>query len=121
MDQKFDLLKPGLTVLDLGASPGGWSPYACSTVGGKGEVFAVDMLEIQPITGVRFLKLDLSDADTAQTVADWMVNAKRMSSYPTRRPTLQVIPRSMLKLIPACTPRFFSSAAKYLRMPDHWY
>ncbi len=76
MDQKFELFKPGLTVLDLGASPGGWSQYACSRVGGQGEVFAVDILEMQPITGVRFLKLDLSAADTVERVTHWMGDRK---------------------------------------------
>ena len=76
MDRNFSLFKAGLTVLDLAASPGGWSQYACSRVGGEGQEFAVDILEMKSITGVRFLKLDLSAADTVERVTDWMGDRK---------------------------------------------
>lgn len=72
LDRKFDLFKPGLTVLDLGASPGGWSQYAFSKVGPQGKIFAVDILDMQPITGVSFLQLDLSGNETAEQVAEWL-------------------------------------------------
>lgn len=76
MDRKFGLFKPGLTVLDLGASPGGWSQYACSRVGRQGEVYAVDVLDMQPISGVEFLKSDMSDADAVERVTKWMGHSK---------------------------------------------
>jgi 23S rRNA (uridine2552-2'-O)-methyltransferase len=55
------LLRPGAVVLDLGASPGGWSQVAAGIVGGKGLVIAVDILPMHPIAGVDFLLGDSRD------------------------------------------------------------
>jgi 23S rRNA (uridine2552-2'-O)-methyltransferase len=64
IDDKYRLLKPGARVVDLGAAPGGWSEVAARRVGGSGRVFALDILDMKPIPGVEFLKLDFLD-DTA--------------------------------------------------------
>ncbi len=53
--EKERLLKPGATVLDLGASPGGWSQVAARIVGVHGLVVAVDILPMEPMRDVRFL------------------------------------------------------------------
>ncbi len=61
IDDKYHLLKPGMTVVDLGAAPGGWSQIAAKRVGvagGKGRVVAVDLLEMPEIAGVIFAQLD---------------------------------------------------------------
>ncbi|MFL6839320.1 MAG: SAM-dependent methyltransferase, partial [Bradyrhizobium sp.] len=61
IDDKYRLLKPGLTVVDLGAAPGGWSQIAAKRVGaadGKGKVIAIDLLEMPEIPGVAFAQLD---------------------------------------------------------------
>jgi len=58
LDQKQKLLRPGQTVLDLGAAPGGWSQVAAQKVAPGGRVFAVDILEVAPISGVSILKGD---------------------------------------------------------------
>src|SRR5262245_24113526 len=65
IDDKHRLLKPGMTVVDLGAAPGGWSQIAAKRVGaaeGKGKVVAIDLLPMEPIAGVEFLQLDFLDA-----------------------------------------------------------
>jgi len=62
IDDKFHLLKPGARVVDLGATPGGWSEIAARRVGQGGRVVALDILELKPIVGVEFLKLDFLDA-----------------------------------------------------------
>jgi 23S rRNA (uridine2552-2'-O)-methyltransferase len=60
--QKSDrLLRPGMTVVDLGAAPGGWSQYAARELAGKGRVIAMDILEMPPIAGVEFLQGDFSE------------------------------------------------------------
>jgi 23S rRNA (uridine2552-2'-O)-methyltransferase len=64
IDDKFHLLKPGKRVVDLGAAPGGWSEVAVRRVGASGHVLALDILDMKPIVGVEFLKLDFLD-DTA--------------------------------------------------------
>jgi 23S rRNA (uridine2552-2'-O)-methyltransferase len=61
IDDKYRLLKPGLSVVDLGAAPGGWSQIAAKRVGavdGKGKVVAIDLLEMGEIPGVTFAQLD---------------------------------------------------------------
>jgi len=55
------LLRPGLTVIDLGAAPGGWSQFAARTLAGKGRVIALDILEMPAIPGVEFIEGDLTD------------------------------------------------------------
>lgn len=55
------LLKPGMTVLDLGAAPGGWSQVASRVVGPEGLVVAVDLLEMGSLPGVRIVRGDFGD------------------------------------------------------------
>jgi 23S rRNA (uridine2552-2'-O)-methyltransferase len=61
IDDKYRLLKPGGRVVDLGAAPGGWSEIATRRVGAAGRVIALDILDMRPIAGVEFLKLDFLD------------------------------------------------------------
>jgi 23S rRNA (uridine2552-2'-O)-methyltransferase len=58
LDQKHSLFKPGMTVLDLGAAPGGWSQVAAQKVMPGGRVVAIDVLEMPPISGVTIIKGD---------------------------------------------------------------
>jgi len=58
LDQKHSLFKPGMTVLDLGAAPGGWSQVAAQKVMPGGRVVAIDVLEMAPISGVTIIKGD---------------------------------------------------------------
>ena len=58
IDERDRLIKPGHYVVDLGAAPGSWSEYAVTKVGKKGRVFALDLLEIDPIEGVDFIQGD---------------------------------------------------------------
>ena len=58
IDSKEKLFRPGQTVLDLGAAPGGWSQVAAEKVKPGGRVIAIDLLEIAPISGVTALKGD---------------------------------------------------------------
>jgi len=63
---KFHLLKSGMTVLALGAAPGGWSQIAAKRAGaeaGKGRVIAIDLLEMGEIAGVTFTQLDFHADD----------------------------------------------------------
>jgi 23S rRNA (uridine2552-2'-O)-methyltransferase len=61
IDDKFRLLKPGTRVVDLGAAPGGWSEVASRRAGANARVVALDILDMKPIPGVEFLKLDFLD------------------------------------------------------------
>ena len=55
------LLKPGMVVVDLGAAPGGWSQVAQAQVGARGLVIALDVLEMAPLPGVKFLQGDFRE------------------------------------------------------------
>ena len=61
LDQKYRLIKPGMSIVDLGAAPGGWSQYAARVVGRNGQVFALDILPMEPLSDVRFLQGDFRD------------------------------------------------------------
>jgi 23S rRNA (uridine2552-2'-O)-methyltransferase len=69
IDAKHHLFKPGQRVVDLGAVPGGWAQVAAAKVksgdgkSAKGQVVAIDLLEMEPIAGVGFLRLDFMDPD----------------------------------------------------------
>ena len=66
IDDKYHFLKPGTTVVDLGAAPGGWSQIAAKRVGAanrKGRVIAIDLLEMPEIPGVSFAQLDFQNHD----------------------------------------------------------
>jgi 23S rRNA (uridine2552-2'-O)-methyltransferase len=58
IDQKEKLFRAGQTVLDLGAAPGGWSQVAAQKVKPGGQVIAIDVLEMAPISGVTVLRGD---------------------------------------------------------------
>ena len=62
IDQRDRLLRPGMTVVDLGAAPGGWSQYALERVGAGGRVVALDILPMAPIAGVEFIEGDFTEA-----------------------------------------------------------
>lgn len=76
LDDRLKFLKAGQRVVDLGAAPGGWSQIAADRVhstpakGGKGQVVAIDLTDVEPIPGVDFLHLDfMADEAPAKLIA----------------------------------------------------
>ncbi len=63
IDDRDKLLRSGEVVVDLGATPGGWSQVAARRVGAGGLVLALDLLEMEPIHGVDFIQGDFRDDD----------------------------------------------------------
>ena len=59
LDEKLDLLKPGMRIVDLGAAPGGWSQIAAEK--GSSKIVGLDLLEIDPIPGATFIQMDFMD------------------------------------------------------------
>ncbi|HRR67184.1 MAG TPA: RlmE family RNA methyltransferase [Methanomassiliicoccales archaeon] len=59
LDERFSLFKEGMTVVDLGAAPGGWLQVAAERVGPRGRVIGVDLQPIEPLEGVRTIKGDV--------------------------------------------------------------
>jgi 23S rRNA (uridine2552-2'-O)-methyltransferase len=61
IDDRDHLIKPGMTIVDLGATPGSWSQVAMQRLQGKGRVIALDLLEMQAIPGVDFIQGDFRE------------------------------------------------------------
>jgi 23S rRNA (uridine2552-2'-O)-methyltransferase len=62
------LLERGMTVVDLGAAPGGWSQVAARAAGPQGSVIAVDLLEMPAVSGVTVIRGDFGDPATLEAV-----------------------------------------------------
>lgn len=62
IDDKDKLIKPGMTVVDLGSTPGSWSQVAVQRIKGQGRVIALDILDMHPIPGVEFICGDFREA-----------------------------------------------------------
>ncbi|WP_027329972.1 23S rRNA (uridine(2552)-2'-O)-methyltransferase RlmE [Marinimicrobium agarilyticum] len=61
LDKKDKLFKPGMTVVDLGSAPGGWSQVAAERVGDHGKVLASDILPMDAVAGVTFIQGDFTE------------------------------------------------------------
>jgi 23S rRNA (uridine2552-2'-O)-methyltransferase len=75
IDDRHHLLRPGRSVLDLGAAPGGWSQVAARRVGaaeGRGRVVAIDLLPMEPVAGVAFAQLDFLNPAAPQRIRDML-------------------------------------------------
>lgn len=70
IDEKDHLFKPGMVVIDLGAAPGGWSQWTTHKVGESGEVFALDILPVEPFAGVTFIQGDFQEDAVYQELVD---------------------------------------------------
>ena len=62
IDDKDHLLKPGITVVDLGCAPGGWCQVAARQLKGSGRIVGLDLLEMVGIGGVTFIQGDFTEA-----------------------------------------------------------
>jgi 23S rRNA (uridine2552-2'-O)-methyltransferase len=67
---KDKLVRPGMTVVDLGAAPGGWSQILAPIVGVKGQVIALDLLEMEPLRGVVVIRGDFSEEATLKLLEE---------------------------------------------------
>ena len=61
LHEKDKLFKPGMTVVDLGAAPGGWTQVAAKYIGGSGKVIASDILLMDPLPDVSFVHGDFTE------------------------------------------------------------
>lgn len=68
IQQKDRLLKPGMTVVDLGAAPGGWTQAAVDLVGPRGLVIASDILGMDPVPGAQFIQGDFREQEVFDTI-----------------------------------------------------
>jgi 23S rRNA (uridine2552-2'-O)-methyltransferase len=68
IDAKDKLLRPGMTVVDLGAAPGGWSQVAAKAVGRAGRIIALDLLEMAQVPGVTVICGDFQEQSVLEQV-----------------------------------------------------
>ncbi len=61
LQDKYQLIRPGMIVVDLGSAPGGWCQVAQSLLGDNGSVIAVDILPMEPLHGVQFIQGDFTE------------------------------------------------------------
>ena len=76
IQEKDKLIRPGMTVVDLGAAPGGWSQVAVKLAGDKGKVIACDILPMDPIVGVDFLQGDFREGKVLDALLARVGDAK---------------------------------------------
>lgn len=61
IDDKDKLIKHGMTIVDLGSTPGSWCQVAVQRLKGQGRIIALDILDMQPIAGVEFIQGDFRE------------------------------------------------------------
>ena len=76
IDARDHLLRPGMTVVDLGAAPGGWSQYVKKRLRDSGRVLALDILPMEPIQGVEFIQGDFAEQAVLDLVLERLGNSK---------------------------------------------
>ncbi len=76
IDKKDKLFRSVQTVVDIGASPGSWSQYASERVGPQGRIIAVDILPMQPVDKVLFIKGDFTEEEVLQSCIAGLSEAK---------------------------------------------
>jgi 23S rRNA (uridine2552-2'-O)-methyltransferase len=75
IDDKAKLLKPGQRIVDLGAAPGGWLQVAAKRIGleqGRGKIVGIDLLDIDPVPGVAFMKGDFTTDDAPDRLKEML-------------------------------------------------
>jgi 23S rRNA (uridine2552-2'-O)-methyltransferase len=61
LDDRFDLLRRGGRVVDLGCAPGGWTQVAAERLGRRGRIVGIDLAEVAPISGAVLLRADVTE------------------------------------------------------------
>jgi len=77
IDDKDKLIKPGMTIVDLGSTPGSWSQVATQRLKGQGRIIALDLLEMEPIKGVEFIQGDFRE-DAILKILEKSLNGKQV-------------------------------------------
>lgn len=76
IQEKDNLFSVGMSVVDLGAAPGGWSQYLAQVVGDSGQVIACDILPMDSIVGVDFLQGDFREEDVLNALLERIASRK---------------------------------------------
>jgi len=76
LQEKDKLIRKGMTVVDLGAAPGGWSQVAASLVGDAGRVVSSDILPMDSMAGVEFIQGDFTEESVLNEILNVMGGAQ---------------------------------------------
>lgn len=74
--EKDRLVRPGMTIVDLGSAPGGWSQVVARLLGSKGKILATDILPMEPVDNVEFIQGDFTEEDVFNQLLDAMHGEK---------------------------------------------
>ena len=75
IQEKDKLIRPGMSVIDLGAAPGGWSQVTSRLIGGQGRLIASDILEMDSIPDVTFIQGDFTEDAVLQSILEAVGNS----------------------------------------------
>ncbi|AFP85871.1 23S rRNA methylase [secondary endosymbiont of Heteropsylla cubana] len=92
IQQKYKLLRPGMTVIELGTAPGGWAQYITKQIGKTGRIIACDILAMNPIVGVEFLQGDFCEPFTLQSLLQRLEQKKAQIVLSDMAPNMSGIP-----------------------------
>ncbi|HKS13569.1 MAG TPA: 23S rRNA (uridine(2552)-2'-O)-methyltransferase RlmE [Pseudomonas sp.] len=100
IQEKYRIIRPGMSVIDLGAAPGGWSQVTSRLIGGQGRLIASDILEMDSIPDVNFIQGDFTQdevlAQILEAVGDTHVDLVISDMAPNMSGTPEVdIPKAM--------------------------
>lgn len=94
IDDKDRLIRSGEVVVDLGATPGGWSQVAAQRQKGRGRVVALDLLEMAPLPGVDFFQGDFRDEEILLKLEEMLAGEKVGLVLSDMAPNISGIPIS---------------------------
>ncbi|PYB96220.1 23S rRNA (uridine(2552)-2'-O)-methyltransferase RlmE [Pseudomonas koreensis] len=76
IQEKYKLIRPGMSVIDLGAAPGGWSQVTSRLIGGQGRLIASDILEMDSIPDVHFIQGDFTEDSVLAEILEAVGNSQ---------------------------------------------
>lgn len=76
VQEKYKLIRPGMSVVDLGAAPGGWSQVTSRLIGGQGRLIASDILEMDSIPDVTFIQGDFTEDSVLARILEAVGNSQ---------------------------------------------
>ncbi|KPH00411.1 23S rRNA methyltransferase [Pseudomonas sp. RIT-PI-q] len=76
VQEKYKLIRPGMSVVDLGAAPGGWSQVTSRLIGGQGRLIASDILEMDSIPDVNFIQGDFTQDEVLAQILEAVGNSQ---------------------------------------------
>ncbi|GLH39674.1 23S rRNA (uridine2552-2'-O)-methyltransferase [Pseudomonas sp. EB276 TE3739] len=76
IQEKYKLIRPGMSVVDLGAAPGGWSQVTSRLIGGQGRLIASDILEMDGIPDVTFIQGDFTEDSVLAEILEAVGNSQ---------------------------------------------